>query len=47
MSTNPSLVLIGYLPLLLLGASVTVWQMLKERRHHLNKWNKKKKTKQK
>ncbi|XP_072315412.1 very-long-chain (3R)-3-hydroxyacyl-CoA dehydratase 4 isoform X2 [Eucyclogobius newberryi] len=45
--TNLNFVLIGYLPLLLLGASVTVWQLLKERRHHLDKWNKKKKTKRK
>lgn len=34
-----------YLPVLALGASVTVWQLLKERQHHLEKWNKKKKRK--
>lgn len=34
-----------YLPVLALGASVTVWQLLKERRHHLHKWNKKMKKK--
>ncbi|XP_070849620.1 very-long-chain (3R)-3-hydroxyacyl-CoA dehydratase 4 [Chaetodon trifascialis] len=34
-----------YLPVLALGASVTVWQLLKERRHHLEKWNKKMKRK--
>lgn len=39
---NLHLVLMGYLPLLLVGASVTVWQLLKERRHHLDKWYKKK-----
>ncbi|XP_061566453.1 very-long-chain (3R)-3-hydroxyacyl-CoA dehydratase 4 isoform X2 [Cololabis saira] len=34
-----------YLLVLPLGASVTVWQLLKERRHHLDKWNKRKKRK--
>ncbi|XP_030286977.1 very-long-chain (3R)-3-hydroxyacyl-CoA dehydratase 4 [Sparus aurata] len=29
-----------YLPFLALGASLTVWQLLKERRHHLEKWKK-------
>ncbi|KAM8747269.1 very-long-chain (3R)-3-hydroxyacyl-CoA dehydratase 4 isoform 1-T1 [Acanthopagrus schlegelii] len=29
-----------YLPFLALGASVTVWQLLKERQHHLEKWKK-------
>ncbi|XP_071334355.1 very-long-chain (3R)-3-hydroxyacyl-CoA dehydratase 4 [Trachinotus anak] len=33
------------LPALALGASVTVWQLLKERQHHLGKWNKKMKRK--
>uniref|UniRef100_A0AAV2KRB7 Very-long-chain (3R)-3-hydroxyacyl-CoA dehydratase n=1 Tax=Knipowitschia caucasica TaxID=637954 RepID=A0AAV2KRB7_KNICA len=41
--THLHFVLIGYFPLLLLGASVTVWQLLKERRHYLDKWNKKRK----
>ncbi|XP_018549346.1 very-long-chain (3R)-3-hydroxyacyl-CoA dehydratase 4 isoform X1 [Lates calcarifer] len=35
-------ILLGYLSVLALGASVTVWQLLKERQHHLEKWNKKK-----
>lgn len=39
------IVLMVYLPVLALGASVTVWQLLKERQHHLEKWNKKKKRK--
>ncbi|KAM9426720.1 very-long-chain (3R)-3-hydroxyacyl-CoA dehydratase 4 [Pholidichthys leucotaenia] len=39
------LVLMLYLPVLTLGAPVTVWQLLKERRHHIEKWNKTKKTK--
>ncbi|XP_072232014.1 very-long-chain (3R)-3-hydroxyacyl-CoA dehydratase 4 [Leuresthes tenuis] len=34
-----------YLPVLALGASITVWQLLKERQHHLEKWSKKKKRK--
>uniref|UniRef100_A0A3P8SQH4 Very-long-chain (3R)-3-hydroxyacyl-CoA dehydratase n=1 Tax=Amphiprion percula TaxID=161767 RepID=A0A3P8SQH4_AMPPE len=34
------LVLMLYLPVLSLGASVTVWQLLKERQNHLEKWNK-------
>ncbi|XP_051284561.1 very-long-chain (3R)-3-hydroxyacyl-CoA dehydratase 4 [Dicentrarchus labrax] len=34
-----------YLPVLALGASVTVWQLLKEKQHHLEKWNKKMKRK--
>ncbi|XP_041840701.1 very-long-chain (3R)-3-hydroxyacyl-CoA dehydratase 4 isoform X2 [Melanotaenia boesemani] len=38
-------VLMLYLPVLALGASVTVWQLLKERQHHLDKWNKRKKKK--
>ncbi|TMS02277.1 Very-long-chain (3R)-3-hydroxyacyl-CoA dehydratase 4 [Larimichthys crocea] len=33
------------LPVLALGASVTVWQLLKERQHRLEKWNKKMKRK--
>ncbi|XP_060887398.1 very-long-chain (3R)-3-hydroxyacyl-CoA dehydratase 4 [Labrus mixtus] len=37
------LVLMVYLSVLALGASVTVWQLLKERQHHLHKWNKTKK----
>ncbi|XP_075943328.1 very-long-chain (3R)-3-hydroxyacyl-CoA dehydratase 4 isoform X1 [Anarhichas minor] len=37
--------LMVYLPVLALGASVTVWQLLKERHHHLEKWNKKMKWK--
>ncbi|XP_030579052.1 very-long-chain (3R)-3-hydroxyacyl-CoA dehydratase 4 isoform X3 [Archocentrus centrarchus] len=36
-------VLVLYLPVLTLGASVTVWQLLKERQHQLEKWNKKRK----
>lgn len=39
------LVLMLYLPVLALGASLTVWQLLKERQHHLEKWNKKMKRK--
>ncbi|XP_028419564.1 very-long-chain (3R)-3-hydroxyacyl-CoA dehydratase 4 isoform X1 [Perca flavescens] len=38
-------ILMLYLPVLALGASVTVWQLLKERQHHLEKWNKKMKKK--
>ncbi|XP_042257229.1 very-long-chain (3R)-3-hydroxyacyl-CoA dehydratase 4 [Thunnus albacares] len=38
-------VLMAYLPLLALGASVTVWQLLKERQYQLEKWNKKMKRK--
>ncbi|XP_062300502.1 very-long-chain (3R)-3-hydroxyacyl-CoA dehydratase 4 [Scomber scombrus] len=38
-------VLMAYLPVLALGASVTVWQLLKERQHHLEKWCKKMKRK--
>ncbi|XP_074480181.1 very-long-chain (3R)-3-hydroxyacyl-CoA dehydratase 4 [Sebastes fasciatus] len=38
-------VLMLYLSVLALGASVTVWQLLKERQHHLEKWNKKMKRK--
>ncbi|XP_059210574.1 very-long-chain (3R)-3-hydroxyacyl-CoA dehydratase 4 [Centropristis striata] len=38
-------VLMLYLPVLALGASVTVWQLLKERKHRLEKWNKKMKRK--
>ncbi|KAM6894873.1 very-long-chain (3R)-3-hydroxyacyl-CoA dehydratase 4 [Lycodopsis pacificus] len=37
--------LMVYLPVLALGAAVTVWQLLKERHHHLEKWNKKMKRK--
>ncbi|XP_070785780.1 very-long-chain (3R)-3-hydroxyacyl-CoA dehydratase 4 isoform X1 [Enoplosus armatus] len=37
--------LVVSLPVLALGAAVTVWQVLKERQHHLEKWNKKKKKK--
>ncbi|XP_045921809.1 very-long-chain (3R)-3-hydroxyacyl-CoA dehydratase 4 isoform X1 [Micropterus dolomieu] len=33
--------LMVYLPVLALGASVTVWQLLKERQQQLEKWNKK------
>ncbi|KAM6960067.1 very-long-chain (3R)-3-hydroxyacyl-CoA dehydratase 4 [Tautogolabrus adspersus] len=39
------LVLMVYLPVLALGATVTVWQLLKERQHRLHKWNKKTKKK--
>ncbi|XP_017282511.1 very-long-chain (3R)-3-hydroxyacyl-CoA dehydratase 4 isoform X2 [Kryptolebias marmoratus] len=39
----PRSVLMLYLPLLALGASVTVWQLLKERQHRLQRGNKKKK----
>ncbi|XP_047426139.1 very-long-chain (3R)-3-hydroxyacyl-CoA dehydratase 4 [Mugil cephalus] len=42
---NLPLVLMLYLPVLALGASVTVWQLLKERKHHLGKWSKKTKRK--
>ncbi|XP_041635387.1 very-long-chain (3R)-3-hydroxyacyl-CoA dehydratase 4 [Cheilinus undulatus] len=38
-------ILMVYLPVLILGASVAVWQLLKERKHHLDKWNKKMKKK--
>ncbi|XP_071371230.1 very-long-chain (3R)-3-hydroxyacyl-CoA dehydratase 4 isoform X1 [Centroberyx affinis] len=38
-------VLLAYLPVLAVGASVTVWQLLKERKQHLEKWNKKLKRK--
>ncbi|KAM4536800.1 very-long-chain (3R)-3-hydroxyacyl-CoA dehydratase 4 isoform 2-T2 [Odontesthes bonariensis] len=31
-----------YLPVLALGSSITVWQLLKERQRHLEKWIKKK-----
>lgn len=41
----PPFVLMLCLPVLALGASVTVWQLLKERQHHLEKWNKKMKRK--
>ncbi|KAL3046738.1 hypothetical protein OYC64_004680 [Pagothenia borchgrevinki] len=37
--------LMVYLPFLALGATVTVWQLLKERQHQLGKWNKKMKMK--
>ncbi|XP_039890573.1 very-long-chain (3R)-3-hydroxyacyl-CoA dehydratase-like isoform X1 [Simochromis diagramma] len=37
------LVLALYLPVLTLGASLTVGQLLKERHHHLEKWNRKRK----
>ncbi|XP_008433127.1 very-long-chain (3R)-3-hydroxyacyl-CoA dehydratase 4 isoform X2 [Poecilia reticulata] len=40
----PSLLLL-YLPLLAVGGSVTVWQLLKERKHHLEKRYKSKKKK--
>ncbi|KAG8006328.1 Very-long-chain (3R)-3-hydroxyacyl-CoA dehydratase, partial [Nibea albiflora] len=33
------------LPVLALGASVTVWQLLKEKQHQLDRWNKKMKRK--
>ncbi|XP_024917704.1 very-long-chain (3R)-3-hydroxyacyl-CoA dehydratase 4 isoform X2 [Cynoglossus semilaevis] len=36
-------ILLIYLPVLALGASVTVWQLLKERKHQMNRWNNKKK----
>lgn len=36
-------VLALYLPVLTLGASLTVGQLLKERHHHLEKWNRKRK----
>ncbi|KAF7647415.1 hypothetical protein LDENG_00172300 [Lucifuga dentata] len=38
-------VLMAYLPLHTVGASVTVWQLLKERQQRLDKWNKKLKRK--
>ncbi|XP_029310318.1 very-long-chain (3R)-3-hydroxyacyl-CoA dehydratase 4 isoform X2 [Cottoperca gobio] len=38
---NLPFVLMVYLPFLTLGASVTVWLLLKERHHHLEKWKKK------
>uniref|UniRef100_UPI0037E7283D very-long-chain (3R)-3-hydroxyacyl-CoA dehydratase 4 n=1 Tax=Semicossyphus pulcher TaxID=241346 RepID=UPI0037E7283D len=38
-------VLMFYLPVLALGASLTVWQLLKERQHHLDKGSKKTKKK--
>ncbi|XP_068163854.1 very-long-chain (3R)-3-hydroxyacyl-CoA dehydratase 4 [Antennarius striatus] len=34
-----------YLPLLAVGASVTIWQLLRERQQHLDRWNKKMKRK--
>ncbi|RVE60135.1 hypothetical protein OJAV_G00177900 [Oryzias javanicus] len=34
-----------YLPVLILGAGVTVWQLLKERRYHLERWSKRRKRK--
>nr|XP_019955732.1 PREDICTED: very-long-chain (3R)-3-hydroxyacyl-CoA dehydratase 4 isoform X1 [Paralichthys olivaceus] len=37
---HPFLLLL-YLPVLTLGACVSVWQLLKERKHHLEKWNNK------
>ncbi|CAJ1086532.1 very-long-chain (3R)-3-hydroxyacyl-CoA dehydratase 4 [Xyrichtys novacula] len=40
-----SFALMFYLPVLALGASVTVWLLLKERKHHLNRWNKQTKKK--
>ncbi|XP_054912494.1 very-long-chain (3R)-3-hydroxyacyl-CoA dehydratase 4 isoform X1 [Poeciliopsis prolifica] len=40
----PCLLLV-YLPLLAMGGSVTVWQLLKERKHHLEKLYKRKKKK--
>ncbi|XP_034412478.1 very-long-chain (3R)-3-hydroxyacyl-CoA dehydratase 4 [Cyclopterus lumpus] len=43
--THPPLVLMASLPVLALGASVTVWQLLQERQHHLDKWSKKMKRK--
>ncbi|KAM9836554.1 very-long-chain (3R)-3-hydroxyacyl-CoA dehydratase 4 [Aulostomus maculatus] len=39
------LVYMTYLPLLTLGAFVTVWQLLKERQHRLERWSKKMKRK--
>ncbi|KAK2852046.1 hypothetical protein Q5P01_008322 [Channa striata] len=36
-----SFILMVYMPVLALGASVTVWQLLMERQHHLDKRNKK------
>ncbi|XP_077401101.1 very-long-chain (3R)-3-hydroxyacyl-CoA dehydratase 4 [Vanacampus margaritifer] len=38
---NRPLVLVVLLPLLMLGALLTVWQSLKERRHQLERWAKK------
>ncbi|XP_039996605.1 very-long-chain (3R)-3-hydroxyacyl-CoA dehydratase 4 [Xiphias gladius] len=38
-------ILMVYLPVLALGASVTVWQLLKERQHRLEKWDRKMKRK--
>ncbi|KAM4714419.1 very-long-chain (3R)-3-hydroxyacyl-CoA dehydratase 4 [Anableps anableps] len=40
----PSLLML-YLLLLAVGGSVTVWQLLKERKHHLEKWFKRKRKK--
>ncbi|XP_036072487.1 very-long-chain (3R)-3-hydroxyacyl-CoA dehydratase 4 isoform X2 [Oryzias melastigma] len=34
-----------YLPVLAIGAGMTVWQLLKERRYHLDRWNKRRKRK--
>ncbi|XP_034532397.1 very-long-chain (3R)-3-hydroxyacyl-CoA dehydratase 4 [Notolabrus celidotus] len=44
-SSQPHLpfALMFYLPVLTLGASAAVWQLLQERQHHLHKWNKMKK----
>uniref|UniRef100_A0A1A7W775 Very-long-chain (3R)-3-hydroxyacyl-CoA dehydratase n=1 Tax=Iconisemion striatum TaxID=60296 RepID=A0A1A7W775_9TELE len=41
-STHLFILLRLYLPLLTLGATVTVWQLLKERQQHLEKWSKSK-----
>uniref|UniRef100_A0A1A8IEB3 Very-long-chain (3R)-3-hydroxyacyl-CoA dehydratase n=2 Tax=Nothobranchius kuhntae TaxID=321403 RepID=A0A1A8IEB3_NOTKU len=41
-STHLPILLRLYLPLLALGATVTVWQLLKERQQHLEKWSKSK-----
>ncbi|XP_022603488.1 very-long-chain (3R)-3-hydroxyacyl-CoA dehydratase 4 [Seriola dumerili] len=42
---HPPVFLMLYLPVLALGASVTIWQLLKERQYHLEKWKKKMKRK--
>ncbi|KAG7496240.1 hypothetical protein JOB18_015029 [Solea senegalensis] len=38
---HPPFILLFYLPVLVLGATVTVWQLLKERQRHLDKLNNK------
>ncbi|XP_068443630.1 very-long-chain (3R)-3-hydroxyacyl-CoA dehydratase 4 [Clinocottus analis] len=43
--THLPFALMVYLPVLAIGASVTVWQLLQERQHYLDKWSKKMKRK--